>query len=77
MTQHPNMAPVADLISAGAIVGSLVHILPPLAAFVALIWYCLQIYESETVQAYLQKRRIRRHYRKHTRHHKAKHPPEV
>ena len=44
-----------DWISAGAIVGSLVGYLPPLAAALAIIWYCIQIYESKTFQGWLKR----------------------
>ncbi len=77
MSVHPNMSPVGDAISLGAIIGTFAHILPHIAALVALIWYCLQVYESETVQTHLHRRRIRRHYRKHTTHHKKRPPPEL
>lgn len=41
---------VADTISAGAILGTFLGILPPLAAFAAFFWYLIQIWESHTVQ---------------------------
>ena len=41
---------VGDVISVGAILGSLAGWLPPLAALAAIIWYSIEIYESATVQ---------------------------
>lgn len=41
---------VADTISAGAILGSFVGLLPPIAALAATIWYAVQIWESHTIQ---------------------------
>jgi hypothetical protein len=40
-----------DVIAAGAVAGTLMNILPPMAAAMAIIWYAIQIYESKTVQA--------------------------
>lgn len=62
MTGRP-MLPIADTISLGAILGVFAHVLPPLAAFIAIIWYCLEMYESKTVQGFLRGRR-RRHLRR-------------
>lgn len=39
----------ADAISAVAIIGVFIGWLPGLAAVGALLWYCIQIYESKTV----------------------------
>lgn len=47
-----------DVLSVGAILGTLAGYLPAIAAFGAIVWYAIQIYESKTVQAWL---RIRRH----------------
>jgi hypothetical protein len=60
---------VADTISAGAILGTFVGLLPPLAAFVATIWYLVQIWESHTVQKWVRLHlRHRRTYRSLKRH---------
>ncbi len=58
---------VADTISAGAILGTFVGLLPPLAAFVATIWYLVQIWESATVQKW-----VRLHARKRRTYHALK-----
>ncbi len=49
-----------DSIAVAGIVMSLMGWLPPMAALVAVIWYAIQIYESRTLQAMLNKSRLRR-----------------
>jgi hypothetical protein len=49
-----------DGLSAFAVVGSLVKILPPLAAFLAIVWYLIQICESRTAQRIVRWWRTRR-----------------
>lgn len=44
----------ADVISAVAIAGTFVGLLPPLAAFGAIVWYVIQIYESDTAQRWIK-----------------------
>jgi hypothetical protein len=46
--------------SAAAILSSMMGWLPPLCAIVGLIWYLLQIWESQTVQGLVAAWRIRR-----------------
>jgi hypothetical protein len=62
---------LADTISAGAILGTFLGYLPPLAAFVATLWYCVQIWESHTVQKWvrlhLRKRKTYRHPKRRNR----------
>lgn len=59
---------VVDTLSATAILGTFVGFLPPLAAFVAVLWYALQIWESDTVQGWLHRHRVQhRLRRKHRR----------
>ena len=74
---HTHLIAAANLISLGAIFGSLMGIISPLAAMAALIWYALQIYESKLVQDWMHHRRkLQRHRRIHHRH-KAKPPAET
>lgn len=50
--------PVRHLLDASgvaAIVAALAGWVPPLAGFVAILWYCIQIYESKTFQKLLVK----------------------
>lgn len=41
---------VVDTISAGAIIGTLIGLLPAFAALAGILWYAIQIWESKTVQ---------------------------
>lgn len=43
--------------SAIAILGTMVGLLPSLAAGIACLFYAVQVYESKTVQQYMKKRR--------------------
>ena len=52
---HP-IGLTGDVLGAGAIVGSLLGYLPPAAAFLALIWYAIQIWESRTIQHWWRNR---------------------
>ena len=52
---HP-VSLAGDVLGAGAIVGSLLGYLPLAAAFLALIWYVIQIWESRTVQHWWRNR---------------------
>lgn len=63
MTGRTLTSSVPDFISAGAILGAFAHVLPPIAAFIAIVWYLLEIYESKTVEAWRKARR-RRWYRR-------------
>lgn len=62
--QHTNIANhvsvVMDAGAAGAVVGSILGWLPPIATLGAIIWYAIMIYESKTVQGWLQKRADKR-----------------
>lgn len=51
---------VGNVVSVGAIVGTFMGWAPAIAALVALLWYCIQIYESATAQRWLMSRRLRR-----------------
>lgn len=41
---------VADALSAGAVVATIAGWLPPLAAALGVVWYCIQIAESKSFQ---------------------------
>ena len=58
MSNHPNLSPVVDFLSVGAIAGAVAHILPPLAAVIAVVWYVLEIYESQTIQGILHRHKV-------------------
>lgn len=48
----------ADTLSASAIVASLLGYLPVIFAAVGAVWYVIQIWESRTVQHWIQNRRM-------------------
>lgn len=43
-----------------AIITTMFGWLPPAAALIAIVWYIIQIYESDTVQSWLRNRRTRK-----------------
>ena len=49
-----------DTIAIAGIGAALLGYLPPLAALIAIVWYAIQIYESQTLQNMLMNRRLRR-----------------
>ncbi len=51
---------VASIISTAAILSSALGWAPAFGALVAAIWYCIKIYESATVQRWVQGRHHRR-----------------
>lgn len=50
----------ADAVGAVAILGAFLGYMPALAALGALVWYCVQVWESKTVQGWWRQRRQRR-----------------
>lgn len=62
----------ADVISAGAILGSFLKVLPPIAALAATAWYAIQVWESHTVQKWW-----RLHHRKRRTVHRRKRTPKT
>lgn len=46
---------LADAVSAGAIIGTLIGFLPAVASVIAVVWYAIQIYESPTFQKFLKR----------------------
>lgn len=46
-----------DAISVVTVIGTLTDVLPPLAALATLVWTAIRIYETETVQGLLGKRK--------------------
>lgn len=71
---------VVDTVAGVGILASLVHALPPIAAILAILWYAIQIYESDTMRALLHRPRsaFRRQgtlHHNHRPHHA--HPPEI
>lgn len=64
MSSNPVLNYAADGVAAGTLVMTLIGVLPGIAALLAGIWYIVQIYESKTVQAWMERRRIARRARK-------------
>lgn len=46
---------VLDFTSIGVVFGTLVQILPSVAAMASLVWSCIRIYETKTVQGWLKR----------------------
>lgn len=46
---------IFDFLSIGTAVATLLSILPALAALVSIVWGCIRIYETDTVQKLLKK----------------------
>lgn len=46
---------VGDAITVAAVLGTLVGYLPPLAAAATLVWTCIRIWETDTVQRIVSK----------------------
>lgn len=51
---------MTNLVSGGAVAATLLGYVPSLAAIVALLWYFIQISESETVRRWVAARRTRK-----------------
>jgi len=61
MESHTN--PISWIISTAAtsaIITTIAGLIPPIAAGVALVWYLIQIYESETFKRWSDSRKVRR-----------------
>ncbi len=48
---------VIDWTSIGIMLGSLIQILPSIAAALSIVWTCIRIYETKTVQSWLKNRK--------------------
>jgi hypothetical protein len=61
MDQHTQetVKVIGDTLSVFTVVGTLVNMLPSIAALFTIVWTALRIYESATVQGYLTRRRKR------------------
>ena len=46
---------VVDAVAAGGVIGTLAGYLPVAAAILAIIWYCIQIWESKTVRGWTRR----------------------
>ena len=61
MDQHTQetVKVIGDTLSIFTVVGTLIDMLPSIAALFTIVWTALRIYESATVQDYLARRRNR------------------
>ena len=58
MTEHQETAKhVTDALSVVTVVGTLMDILPAVAALFTIIWTAIRIYETETVQRLIGRRK--------------------
>lgn len=44
---------IGDVLSVTTVVGTLSQLLPPIAALFTIVWTCIRIYETKTVQTLL------------------------
>ncbi len=51
---------MADGGAAALIIAAIMAWVPPIAAFLGIVWYLLQIWESHTVRAWVKRRQARR-----------------
>jgi hypothetical protein len=53
MEQHDTAKSVVDVLSLATVVGTLVQLLPAVAALLTIAWTIIRIYETKTVQSWL------------------------
>jgi len=46
---------VLDSLSIGTVLGTLIGILPAIAAFFTIIWTMIRIYETKTIQSFIKR----------------------
>ena len=51
MTQHETAKTAVDAVSLVTVVGTLVDVLPSIAALISIIWGLIRIWETDTVKA--------------------------
>jgi hypothetical protein len=54
-----NLKQAADLLSLTTVLATLAAWLPPLAALVSIVWGLIRIYETPTVQKFLERRKAK------------------
>lgn len=56
MTEHHDTAKqITDALSVATVVGTLMEVLPAIAAIFTIVWTAIRIYETETVQGWFGK----------------------
>lgn len=56
MNDYPIISWIGNSASVGVIVSAIIGWLPAAAALIAVIWYLVQLYESKTIQRFLDRR---------------------
>jgi TctA family transporter len=59
-TNEESAKHVVDALSIGTVVGTLAGVLPSIAAIFTIVWTSIRIYETDTVQKLLRKKRKKR-----------------
>ena len=58
MTQHHDtIKPIVDAVSVATVVGTLMDMLPSIAALFTIVWTAIRIYETDTVQRILGRKK--------------------
>jgi len=57
MSQHETAKHIADGLSIATVIGTLAEILPAIAALFTIIWTGFRIYELQTIQDWLKRRK--------------------
>jgi hypothetical protein len=60
VTQQQMVKDTVDVASVATLVGTLIDILPAVAAVFTIVWTALRIYESPTIQGLLNRRKRRK-----------------
>jgi hypothetical protein len=55
MTEQHAVKTTMDTISVFTVIGTLMDILPPVAALLTIVWTCINIYESVTFQKFVER----------------------
>jgi hypothetical protein len=50
---------VVDFAAVTTLLGTLIHLLPSATAFLTFVWMCIRIYETDTVQSILGRKKIK------------------
>jgi len=58
VTEHTieHLKDMGDAISIGTVIGTIIGILPAIASLLTIIWSLIRIYESDTIQKWLNKK---------------------
>lgn len=51
---------VVNTAAISTIISTIIGWLPQIAAFIAMLWYAIQVYESATIQGWLKRRRLQK-----------------